>query len=110
MSSFGFDVVDIEGVVQELSSLEFRSGGSLLATVNFSDFTDNSSMFYDASISFGNNSANRVQPITASQLGISGFDEVVINVGGSSAFDRIVVPAPASCLLALAGLAIIRRR
>ena len=104
---FGFDVIDIEGVVEESSSLEFYLGAGLVETVDFSDFTNNASTHYDATIQFGNNHANRVSPINI----VGGFDRVVINVGGSAAFDNIVVPAPSGVgALALGALLAARRR
>lgn len=105
-SEFGFDVIDIEGVVEEGSSLEFYNAGGLVETINFSEFTNNVSIHFDATIQFGNNTANRVSPIQIA----AGFDQVIINVGGSSAFDNIVIPAPMSAAPLLAGLALARRR
>jgi hypothetical protein len=120
VSLFGFDVVDIEGNVMEFSRLEFFSAGDSIATVGFDEFTNNASSFYDSTIVFGDNTANRISPITADALvaagfadAASGFDRVIIHAGGSSAYDNIVIPAP-SGLLALAGgwlmLAPTRRR
>ncbi len=108
---FGLDIVDIEGVVQESSSLQFYSGGSLVGSVNFSEFVTSGSAYFDASVTFGNNHANRIQPIPASDFGVAGFDRVVIEVGGSSAYDTFVVPAPASAVaLGVLGLGATRRR
>ncbi|MEL6499624.1 MAG: hypothetical protein AAF937_11655 [Planctomycetota bacterium] len=108
---FGLDIIDIEGRVREFSSLEFFSGGALVGTVAFEDFEDPSSPYFDASVVFGNNTANRISPIAATDFGVLGFDRVVINVGGSSAYDTFVVPAPASAaVLGLSGLAAARRR
>ncbi|MEL6499625.1 MAG: hypothetical protein AAF937_11660 [Planctomycetota bacterium] len=108
---FGLDIVDIEGVVEENSNLQFFVGGSLVGTVDFTDFTDNSSPYFDPTVSFGNNSANRITPIAATDFGVLGFDRVVINVGGSSAYDTFVVPAPATAaVLSIAGLGLRRRR
>ena len=118
INTFGFDVIDIEGIILEGSSLEFFRDDVLVATVEFADFTTVASDFYDATIVFGDNTANRVAPISASALvsagfasASDGFDRVVINVGGSSAFDNIIIPAP-SGLLAFAGgwLMLSRRR
>ena len=107
---FGFDVIDIEGMVED-SMLEFYSGGGFVGSVNLGEFTDNLSTYYDPTVTFGNNYANRIAPITAASLGVASFDEVRIQVGGSSGWDRIVVPAPGSiALLGLAGIAGTRRR
>lgn len=110
VSLFGFDVVDIEGIVQEFSMLEFFLGNMKVGEVGFNEFTNPMSAYFDASIVFGDNSANRVSPITAAQLG-STFDRVVIHVGGSSGWDNFVIPSPgAAGLLALSGLVAARRR
>ncbi|RNC82572.1 MAG: hypothetical protein ED559_12580 [Phycisphaera sp.] len=110
--AFGLDIVDIEGTVRENSSLDFYINGILLGSVTFDSFEDPNSPFYDPSVIFGNNHANRIQPIVASQFFMAdSFDRVVINVGGSSAYDTFVtIPAPASSALLLAGSALIARR
>ncbi|RNC82573.1 MAG: hypothetical protein ED559_12585 [Phycisphaera sp.] len=108
---FGLDIIDIEGVVEEESSLDFYSNGNIVGTVNFTAFTDNVSAYFDPSVQFGNNHANRIQPIPAADFGVLGFDRVVINVGGSSAYDTFVVPSPSSAVLLSAGLLLgIRKR
>jgi len=107
---FGLDIVDIEGQVRELSFLEFFSGGVLLGTVPFADFETPGSLYYDPTVEFGDHYANRIQPIAASDFMVSGFDRVVINVGGSSAYDTFVVPAPASGLLLIAAGSLVSRR
>ncbi len=114
IASFGFDVVDIEGVVQELTTIDFMADGGIVGTLSFDDFDDAQSAFYDPTIAFGNNTINRVQPVLASTFGVAGFNSVVINLGGSGAFDNVVttvVPAPASvAMLVVAGAAAGRRR
>ena len=105
----GFDIIDIEGVVVEGSSLDFFDDGVLVASVDFNDFVDAGSIFFDASIVFGNNHANRFSPITAAQLGGS-FDEVTLNLGGSGAIDNLVIPAPGAAALFAAGLLTAARR
>ncbi|MEL6797916.1 MAG: PEP-CTERM sorting domain-containing protein [Planctomycetota bacterium] len=108
---FGLDIIDIEGRVREFSSLDFFAGGLLVGSVAFEDFEDPASPYFDPSVVFGNNTANRISPIAATDFGVAGFDRVVINIGGSSAYDTFVVPAPASAaLLGLGGLAAARRR
>lgn len=113
-SAFGFDVIDLESVAQEGSSLDFFLGGVLIASLDFMEFTDPNSAFYDPTVQFGNNTANRIGPITVSQIeGLaSTFDAVTINVGGSGAYDNIVViPTPASAsLIALSGVLMGTRR
>jgi len=115
---FGFDVIDIEGNVSEFSRIEFFRDDISVATVGFDEFSNVASAFFDATIVFGNNTANRISPITADGLvdfgfgdAAGGFNRVIIHAGGSSAYDNIVVPAP-SGLLAISGgwLMLSRRR
>ncbi len=109
-TKFGFDVIDIEGNILEASSVDFYAGAALLGSISFADF-----QILDPTITFGNNTLNRVGPFSLSQLGLaSPFDKMVINVGGSSAYDNIVVPEPSTGLMlasfALAGMLFARRR
>lgn len=107
---FGLDIVDIEGNMMEGSSLDYYLNGSLLGSVAFSAFTDISSPYYDPTVEFGDHTANRIQPIDASDFSAIGFDRIVINVGGSSAYDTFVVPAPGAGVLALAGTVLLIRK
>lgn len=111
---FGFDIVDLEGVLEEMGSVEFFANGSSIGSVAFSDFTNNASIFFDSTVVFGNNHANRIQPIDILDVNaIAGaFDRVVIHMGGSGAVDNInYVPTPGSmAMLGVAGVAALRRR
>lgn len=108
---FGFDIVDLEGVIQESSNLQFFLGGMSVGSVSFSQFVTNNNPYFDPTVDFGDNSANRIRPITAASLGAAGFDRVVLNLGGSGAIDNLVVPAPSTAMLAIgAGLLASRRR
>ena len=112
ISRFGFDLLDVENVGEEFN-LVFSSGDEVLATVPFEEFVTNdattSGLFFDETIVFGNNSANRIVPITSSRLRaftgnnlIESFDQIAINLGGSGAVDNIVfenfVPEPTSAV------------
>ena len=112
ITSFGFDVLDIEGVTQESTIIEFFYFGDSVGSVSFAAFSDPQSMFFDGTVAFGNNSLNRIIPITSSDFGVDGFSSVVIHLGGSAAFDNIVtIPAPGSiAMLALGGIAAGRGR
>lgn len=114
IGSFGFDIIDMEGVVQELTTVDYLRNGQLVGTMSFLDLEDPQSMFYDPTIAFGNNTINRIAPVFAHDFGADSFDKVVIHMGGSGAFDNVVttaVPAPASAaVLAMGGLAAARRR
>jgi len=121
IASFGFDIIDMEGS-EEFDDdsgffATFFMGGSELARVGFGEFDGTiASPFFDPAVSFGNNSANRIDPITAAALGLTAFDRVEINFGGSGAIDNIdftPIPEPATMLLVgsgLIGLAALRRK
>ncbi len=114
ISEFGFDVVDIEGTVEQ-SSIEFwLNGVQVGGDIQFDEFE--SGGLFDSGVIFGDNHANRVFPITAASLGGTAFDRVVFNVGGSGAFDNFVIPGSnfpspgTAALLGMAGLVGARRR
>ena len=105
IGSFGFDLGDIEHVTLGNTILNFSLQGVSVGSVALSAFTDANSSLYDASIAFGDNSANRFRPITSAYLG-GVFDEVTLTLGGSGAIDNIVVPTPgALATISLVGLA-----
>ncbi len=118
-TSIGFDLIDVESITAELGAIEFYLNGVLLDSVGFDEFVMMGNEFFDATVAYGNNSANRIAPIGIGDLtlaqqnaGAVGFDQVVFSLGGSGAIDTITfVPEPATMsLLALGGLALIRRR
>lgn len=108
---FGFDVIDLESATAEMSSLDFYLDGALVRSVDFGEFLSGGE-FGDSSIVYGDNSANRIDVISADALGIAGFDAVRINVGGSMAFDNITAtPTPGTiAMLGLGGACLARRR
>lgn len=118
ITQFGFDLVDVEGPAEIGRDSGFFASfflkGTLEARIGFGAFVDPDSRFYDPSVKYGDNSANRISPITARSLGLPSFDRVVLNFGGSGGTDNLFftpVPEPAS--LAMAGLALpalLRRR
>ena len=118
ISSFGFDLIDVEGPREYNNNsgyfASFYIDGQLEARVGFGAFVDPSSPFYDATVKYGDNSANRIRPITAREVGMPQFDRVVLNFGGSGATDNIFftpVPEPAALgLAALAAPALLMRR
>ncbi len=121
VTSFGFDAVDVEGPV------EYGNGGGFVATFykedrrlnsfSFGDFITPGTLYYDASIVYGNNTANRLPTILASDLGVAHFDRVEVSMGGSGGIDNIrfdrpsVVPTPTAAMsgLMLLGLGLVRR-
>jgi len=105
--SFGFTLIDVEENGEfnnETGFYALFSGGGGSTKVSFADLVDPDSDYYDASIAFGNNSANRVDHITADQLGLSSIDSVSINMGGSGAvggFEVSGVPTPGAVVAGL---------
>jgi hypothetical protein len=105
---FGFDLIDVEDTVLpptgERGSIDFYDGATV-ATLDWTDLVTR-----DGTISFGNNTANRVSPFTPFEVStltgqtLSQFDRVVITMGGSGAIDNLVIPEPATAVLLLAGL------
>lgn len=118
ITQVGFDLVDVEGPAEIGRDSGFFASfyrkGALEARVGFGDFVDPDSRFYDPSVKYGDNSANRISPITARALGLPSFDRVVLNFGGSGGTDNLFftpVPEPASlAMLGLALPALLRRR
>ena len=112
ITSFGFDIVDVEDTTAENGSIVFYDGAASF-TISF-DELEVGGAFEVAGLVFGNNSANRIPEITAASLGLSQFDRIVINMGGSGGIDNLVIPEPGTGLLVLMGgalgLAVRRRR
>ncbi|XAL98604.1 MYXO-CTERM sorting domain-containing protein [Phycisphaeraceae bacterium D3-23] len=128
---FGLDVTDVDGPEEFQTNsgfnIQFFLNGIEVADVAFGELITPGNNFYDPSIEFGDNTANRISPLTAEQLRDHGFgdavefDRVIVSLGGSGAVDNIVfgtddpptgVPSPSAALagLALLGLTIRRRR
>jgi hypothetical protein len=116
--TFGLDLLDIENNTEAANyRMEFYNGAVLVDTVVFSDLTDagDAAGYYQTGgsgiITWGDNSANRVDAIT-----LSDFNSVEIYFGGSGAIDNIEfsdgpgtntneVPEPATMALLGLGLA-----
>lgn len=114
LTDFGFDLIDIEPA--EGGYIEFFDDGDLMATVDFADFVTPLSDFYDPTVEFGDNTANRISPISFEVEGNGGavtFDEVRVNLGGSGGVDNLnftFVPGPGAGVLLLGLFAGRRRR
>lgn len=98
-SSFGFDLIDVEGVGigdEPGQFATFFMGGAPVSTILFEDFLLGGA--HDQGAIFGNNTVNRIAPIN-----VGPYDEIVVRLGGSGALDNLVLlPAPGA--LALMGL------
>lgn len=110
ISSFGFDLIDVEGPEEfgtSVSDAGFFAtfySGSETQSVGFGDL-----IARDAA-QFGNNSANRIAPFTAAELGLAPaeFDRIDISLGGSAGITGInytTVPTPSALLLGALGMA-----
>lgn len=115
ISSFGFDFVDFEA--SETSFLKFFGNGKKTKKIKLSEWTAANLL------QFGNNTLNRIDPITADSLGVDGLDfieKVVIFLGGSGGVDNItfdllqpdiiVVPTPTAWLGGALGLGLLGMR
>jgi hypothetical protein len=117
-SALGLDVLDIDSVTAEGGGIDFFLEGTLVGSFDWVDLVTAASGLFDASIVFGDHSANRIASIALSDLeGSDGsaFDRFVIRMGGSGAVDNLeiteVVPEPSAALLvACAGMLLALRR
>lgn len=122
---FGFDVIDVDPGEAASTTVTFFDAGQPLATIPFSEFKNPASVYKRSGIVWGNDSANRIAPITTAQLSldlgteVSGFDQVVFDFTSEMAFDNlnyrvlannVPEPATAGLLLGLPVLAALRRR
>ena len=113
ISSFGFDLVDVESATAEMGYVKFfnkvGTTKTLLAKVDFEDFVTSGNPFFDSTVAYGDNSANRIAPMTATKLStlpgvttpFTSFNFVKIKMGGSSAIDNVnyATPEPSTLLL-----------
>jgi hypothetical protein len=99
-ASFGMDLVDIEDLVTESGFISFHdSTNNQTVQLWFSDIL--------AGFEIGDNTANRIAPFIASELGLEAFDRVAIKLGGSGAIDNVtyqLVPEPGTAALVGLGL------
>ncbi len=104
ITSVGFDRVDIDNATAEAGSIEILSGGVSIATIGWEEFTDPMSPFYDPTIEYLDDSANRVSPIDIAAFGGTGLaDQIIFHLGGSGGIDNIrvttAVPEPGAAVV-----------
>ena len=93
----GFDLVDIESTVSENGELTLTDSTGASQTLSFASLL--------AGLEIGNNTANRIAPIDASDLGLEDIVTAEFLLGGSGAIDNItIVPEPGPALLMALGL------
>ncbi|MBX2850336.1 MAG: hypothetical protein KTR15_01160 [Phycisphaeraceae bacterium] len=109
VDSFGFTLIDVEKTGEFNNETGFFAtfyGGGQSTKVSFADLIDKDSVFYDPTIKFGNNSANRVAALKAPQLGMNKIERVTINLGGSGGVGDVRVTGVPTPTAAIAGLAV----
>lgn len=113
ITAFGFTIIDVEGPEEFVTDtgyfVEFSHRGNTLQQIDFADFVSAGSPYYDPSLEFGNHTANRIQMISAEQVGSWAFDKVTVAFGGSSVLGEVnyeAVPTPTAVLGGLSMLAL----
>ncbi|MDW8263376.1 MAG: hypothetical protein RMJ35_12685 [Phycisphaerales bacterium] len=124
ITQLAFNLIDIEGPSEfgndsgyvltiDGTQTSARGGGRETARIGFSRFITPGNPFFDSTVRFGDNSANNIKPIFASDLGMAHFHRVVFNLGGSGGIDHLryaFIPEPTAATLLLAGSLLMRRR
>ena len=90
IAKFGMDVFSLQSSVSDSMALTFYDASNNTVTIHFDDFTDSHSNYYDSTVSYGNNSANRISPIDVTQLGLGDIKLVAITVASEVGFDHFV--------------------
>ncbi|MEM9345098.1 MAG: hypothetical protein AAGB26_00645 [Planctomycetota bacterium] len=117
VNAFGFTLIDVEKTGEfnnETGFFALFSDGNQTTKVSFADLIDEDSVYYDPSIEFGDNSANRIEALTAAELGLEQIERVTINLGGSGGVGEFTVtgvPSPNAMLggLGLMAMLVARR-
>lgn len=103
ITDFGLDLVDLEA--GESLLISFLSDGDVVGSLSDADLAA-----MDGSIAYGNNSANRIAPISAAMFNAASFDQVQIHLFGSGAIDNVdfsPVSVPEAGTAALLGVGIL---
>jgi len=105
-TEIGFDLVDVESHTLEDGGLTLFDGADVVLEFTWADLVSSDSDIYDATIAFGNVSANRLDMLEVAD----GFDRAVIDLGGSGAVGNLaIVPAPGTIALLGGGLVLAGR-
>ncbi len=89
--AFGFDLIDVESRTAEDGAVVFHDGLASF-TIAWADFEAGGA--FDRGLAYGNNSANRIAPVSAADVGLTGFDRIEIRMGGSGAIDNLYYDTP----------------
>lgn len=126
--SLGLDLIDVETgdftvpggaepAGEQVGFIAFYLGEVELRRVSLNDFIDPGSSFFDRTVVYADNSANRIQPMTAEELNIVAFDKLVIDMGMCYGIDNIefqefegVIPEPSGMAVMGLGAALLARR
>lgn len=101
VSTFGFDLIDIDDSTAENGAVTFKDGLGGMKTISFE------TLFLDPNVDDGDNSANTIAPFYAELLGLAPITEVIFDLGGSGALDNInFTPVPEPSTIALIGLGV----
>jgi hypothetical protein len=109
--SFQFSTVDVDRIGGSGFSVTFTDTlSSISSTVDYADFIDPTSAFYDSTVAYGDNFANLLPVIDVEELGMNRFNQVRFDFDGSTSIGSIAwnpdgfsaaVPEPSSALLVL---------
>lgn len=93
LQSFFFSFVDLDDGRVASSTIVFNNTiTNETATISFSDLEENSGTVYATpNVDFGDRHGNQVQPVTAAQLGITGFNQVRFLQTGSGGIGSVMV-------------------
>ena len=102
VTAFRLDLLDVD-LGEESGSLTFWKGGAPVASFSFHDL-----MARDASVVFGDNSANRIAAfIAGEEIQAAFFDRVDVAFPHSGAIDNLIVEVPEPAHVVLLALTVI---
>ncbi|MFO1258991.1 MAG: hypothetical protein U1E78_11355 [Gammaproteobacteria bacterium] len=87
--AFGLDIANADYPSISGSSLNFYDENNLKKSLSLYNLIDPSSRFYDPTLSFGKNSANRISPIEAIEFNFNTFSKIELEVAGPYGIDNL---------------------